>query len=587
MSSSVDLAVNIVTKFKDAGMREAGDSTSKFQSGVSKAAKVSAVALGLLGAAAISSAKAAAEDQQAQALLAQTLKNTGATDAQIAATEDWITATSRATAVADDELRPALATLVRATGDVTKSQEAMNVALDVAAATGKPLKSVTDAMAKAYAGQTTSLGKLVPGMDKAILASGDMNKIMAELSRTTKGSAAAAAGSAAGKWKNFQIQMGEFQEEMGAILLPIMLKMGDALQKTAVWAQKNATTFQIIVGVVAAFAAAIIALNIALKAMALIQGITAMITAFGASTVATAIGVYALTAAEYAMAAATYVLGSPILIVVAVLALLAAAIYLAWKHSETFRTVVKAVWAAIVAAALAAWTKIKGVWDKILGAGKSVFAWIKSNWAYLVAGLLFGPFGVAVVAIVKNWDKIKATGRALLDWIKSAFQSAFQWIRQVVDNQVGNIREVLGRIRDTASSVADYVRSKFAAAFAAVASTASHVLSPIVSVMNTIKSAIDRVIGAVYALIGALSRIKVPSIKLPHIPGLGGLSAPVPAGAYAAAPGVSRAAYAPMASTAGGGITINVTGAIDPESTARQIKRVLVGHDRRIGLWSA
>jgi hypothetical protein len=33
----------------------------------------------------------------------------------------------------------------------------------------------------------------------------------------------------------------------------------------------------------------------------------------------------------------------------------------------------------------------------------------------------------------------------------------------------------------------------------------------------------------------------------------------------------------------GGGITINVTGAVDPVSTARQIQRLLLSQDRRVG----
>src|SRR4029079_13576009 len=106
---------------------------------------------------------------------------------------------------ADDQLRPAMSTLARATGDVTTAQKDMSTVLDVAAATGKDTQAVADAVAKAYAGNTTSLGRMIPGMDKAILKSGDMTAIMGELARMTGGSAATAADTAAGKWQRAQV----------------------------------------------------------------------------------------------------------------------------------------------------------------------------------------------------------------------------------------------------------------------------------------------------------------------------------------------------------------------------------------------
>ena len=84
---------------------------------------------------------------------------------------DWalstVSATSRQTGVADDELRPALETLVTATGSVAKSQKEMKQALDISAASGKDLETVTKAMALAHTGQTARLEKLIPGLSKA------------------------------------------------------------------------------------------------------------------------------------------------------------------------------------------------------------------------------------------------------------------------------------------------------------------------------------------------------------------------------------------------------------------------------------
>jgi hypothetical protein len=95
---------------------------------------------------AVDGVKAAIEDEQAQTQLALALENaTGATNAQIKATEDSILQMSLATGVADDKLRPALGRLVRSTGDITKAQDLLAIALDVSTATGKPLEGVATA----------------------------------------------------------------------------------------------------------------------------------------------------------------------------------------------------------------------------------------------------------------------------------------------------------------------------------------------------------------------------------------------------------------------------------------------------------
>jgi hypothetical protein len=99
----------------------------------------------------------------------------------------------------------------------------------------------------------------------------------------------------------------------------------------------------------------------------------------------------------------------------------------------------------------------------------------------------------------------------------------------------------------------------------------------VVGALNAIRGAIDAVIGAVEALIGALSRIHVPHISLPDI---NPFSAP-PAGFPS--PGLGRAAPSSRASSRSSGVTVNVYGAVDPEGTARAIKRILAGHERRLG----
>ena len=148
------------------GLQDAQTGIQKMSKSVNRAAQVATVALAGLTTVAIQFAKAAAEDQTSALLLEKALKDlTGATDAQVQAVEDYIRATSLALGIADDELRPAFARLVRSTDDVSKSQELLNLSLDIAAATGKPLEAVVNAVGRAYDGSTTSLGRLGLGID--------------------------------------------------------------------------------------------------------------------------------------------------------------------------------------------------------------------------------------------------------------------------------------------------------------------------------------------------------------------------------------------------------------------------------------
>src|SRR5213596_2325577 len=129
----------------------------RLAAGFAKVGKVAAVGLAggiaAAGVVAIKFGKAAAEDQQQAALLAKQLKNSAhATDGQVTATERWISKQGVAKGVADDQLRPALMSLVRATCDVGKAQKLATLAMDVSAGTGKDLGAVSMALAKAQNG---------------------------------------------------------------------------------------------------------------------------------------------------------------------------------------------------------------------------------------------------------------------------------------------------------------------------------------------------------------------------------------------------------------------------------------------------
>ena len=123
-----------------------------------KAAAAFAVAVAAIGAFALASVKAAAEDETAQKKLEETLRNTtNATTEQIKSIDKYVTAQSIATATTDDEIRPALSRLLRATGDLNKSQELLTLSQEISIATGKPLEAVTNAVSKSFEGSNTAL----------------------------------------------------------------------------------------------------------------------------------------------------------------------------------------------------------------------------------------------------------------------------------------------------------------------------------------------------------------------------------------------------------------------------------------------
>ncbi len=170
--------------------------------------------------------KAAIEDEKAQTQLAVALENaTGATKAQIAATEQSILQMSLATGVADDELRPALGRLVRSTSDTEKAQQLLATALDISAATGKPLESVANALGKAYDGNTASLGKLGIGLSAAELKTMNFTQVQSKLSDLFGGAAARNADTYAGRIARMQIAFDEAKETIGFALLPILEKL--------------------------------------------------------------------------------------------------------------------------------------------------------------------------------------------------------------------------------------------------------------------------------------------------------------------------------------------------------------------------
>ena len=219
LNKSLKTATRDVETFGDK-MGKVGKMVGAAFAAAAAAAGAYAIKIGIEGV------KAAIADEKAQTQLALALENaTGATQAQIKATEQSILQMSLATGVADDDLRPALGRLVRSTADTEKAQQLLAQALDISAATGKPLETVANALGKAYDGNTASLGKLGVGLSAAELKTMSFEQVQNRLSDLFGGAAAANADTYAGRIARVQVAFNEAKETIGVALLPILEKL--------------------------------------------------------------------------------------------------------------------------------------------------------------------------------------------------------------------------------------------------------------------------------------------------------------------------------------------------------------------------
>jgi hypothetical protein len=345
------IAIPIITEFNGAGIDKAvkefknlETNGEKAQFAIKKAAVPAGIAIAALATGLIDCAKAAIEDQAAANLLAIALgKSTTATDDAIKANGDFIDSLMLSTNVADDELRPAMARLSRSTGDVTKAQDLLALAVDISKGSGKSLETVTAALAKGYDGNTNALGKLGLGLDQGLIKSKDFGAIQEKLTENFGGFGKAAGETTEGQLARFTTGIAELKEGIGAALLPVLDAVLPLINKFAKWAQDNPEFFVIMGAALAGIATAIVAINIAMS----INPITAIAIGIG---------------------------------------LVAAAAVIAYKKFETFRDIVDGLFGAI-----RWWISNVTIplFQGLLGAATFVFNAIAAVWNNTVGKLAF------------------------------------------------------------------------------------------------------------------------------------------------------------------------------------------------------
>jgi hypothetical protein len=225
---TTDIVVSALAEWNGKALAKGQKDISAFDKGITKLGKTFAAVFGTAALLNYSknAVKAFMADEKAAKALEVQLQNLGY-GLSAPGVELYIANLERMYGVLDDQLRPAFQTLITASGSLTASQKALDVALNVSAATGKSVEEVSAALAKGFSGQTTALSRLGAGLDKTTLASGDMNKIMDELSAKFNGQAAARLDTYAGKMDLLQASAARASETIGKGILDSLTIIGN------------------------------------------------------------------------------------------------------------------------------------------------------------------------------------------------------------------------------------------------------------------------------------------------------------------------------------------------------------------------
>jgi len=218
--------VHIGSEFDAKGFKQAQTALGKLGISAKKLAGAVGLAYGAKALVAYGKAsmKAAAEDQKAQKILANNLKNVGLAYASVDA-ESFIKSMEKQTAILDDQLRPAYGQLAQVTGSATKAQDLMQLAFDVSSGSGLDYASTVDILSQAYVGNTKGLKQLNLGLTQAELKTMDFEQISTKLRQNFAGAGGVALDSYAGSMAKLSVATANASETIGTALLDALIKV--------------------------------------------------------------------------------------------------------------------------------------------------------------------------------------------------------------------------------------------------------------------------------------------------------------------------------------------------------------------------
>jgi phage-related protein len=545
---SAILAIKIIADASGA-IKELGETskaTEDFEKGIKGLAVPAAGVAGALGAMTI----AAAEDARQQAALKRVYANaTGTTDDYSSAIDSAVKA-GEAKAFTDNEIRAALVPLITATGDAEEANKLLGPALDIARLAGVDAETAASALAKAHEGQAASLGRLLPGLDKGASASDTISNA----TKLAAGAAADYAASGPGQIAMVGVAYGELGDAIGTLFLPVLSEVTRLLQEAARWLQANMDIVGPLAVVFGALALAVLGVNLALAAFAL--------------------------------------LSSPITLLVLGIGAIIAGLVLLWQRSSLFRDIVQTafdVGAKVVGTMGDAIVILGGVAQRVFdgiglvvgsvigviqGIFAGILAWMQDPFISFqeIAETVFGVVGTVVSTVIGAVQLIFA---GILAWLRVPFES-FQTIAETVWSAVQTAASTaIGAI----STIFSTVQAMLTGPFEAFQTVVQGVFDAIVGIARTaigiIEGIIQGISDAIKTVSDAVDAINPLALPPPSAGGGGGSVSAM--GARSTALSRGRAAEG-----GGGNMTVNVYGG-DPWRIEQAVKRGFRGWTNNSG----
>jgi len=552
MPSAASLVIEILAKTQGAvdGLDKTADSAGRMQRGVNKAAGVAAAGLVAVAGAAMECVSAASAQEQAFGGLDAVFKESSGQMkawAKTAANSVGMSATAYAEAATSigGQLKSVGIPMDEVTG---KTNDMIKTAAALAGTYGGTTAEAVQALGSAFRGEADPAEKYnlnlkqsavaaqmaADGTDKLTGKAAEQAKTQAILKMITAGSADAVkqfgdeTNTAAFAAQQAEANFVDAKSALGTQLLPAITAVTKKLSEFATWVSENQALVSVLVGVFGILAVAILAVAAAMWVM----NAAAMFSPITWAVIGIAVAAVALAAA------------------------------LAWVITN-FDKVVNAFKAG------AAWivAQFQTIAAKVMDVARAIKAALSPVWNWLRAQ----------AAAVGNWIKaqfarIAAPIVAVANRIKAAYAAAWNALKSAARAVASSIRSAFAAVAGPVMAVANRIKSAFVSAFNSLKSAAGGLGRALSAPFNAIKGAINSVIGAVQSLIGWISRIKIPSI---NIPGVGGRSATAGATVRSTGSPTLTARTGRATSTTGGGVVINVNGALDPEGVARQIRTIL------------
>ena len=553
------IVVPIIAKFVDDGLEDAKKSFGQADGAFAKtgaaldslAGPAKAVMLAI-GGAGLAAAKNAAGSAKANKKLAASFKAVGYPENAKAAMA-YAESMQHVVGISDEEIQATMHKLA-AFDSVAKSQDLMGratmAAADMSAAGFGTMDSAATALGKALQDPAKNLGALTrvgvtftKGQKKqidAMVEAGDTAGAQALIMKEVEGTFNGVAKDSASGTEKMKLAWDEAAEAIGKSLVPALTTMLEILTTVGNWVAEHSTAFLILGAVIGGLATVLVVADAAFKAYALAVKIAgAAMKLFG-----------------FIMKSSLGWIG----LIIAAVVILAIVIIRNW---DTIKAATAAVWNWISGFLIGLWNNIKRVvstiWNAITGIIKTAWEFIKRIFNSSPFQAILGFLNTLKGWIGKAWEWIKTKINTVWDAIATIFSA----------NPFDAIKGFLEDVEKWFGDTWDWIEGKVSAVWDFVS-----------GIVEDIKTAVGKAKDAV-ASIPVVGKIVGRSVDPAAAPGA--VTANQAWRQMVDGVPVPQAATVATRSGGGGGLTVTVNGALDPDAVGRQIKRLLENHDLRQG----